>query len=167
MHRECCSEQATRRTAGQMFEPVGMCCKGGKGRNHSAWNVLGCHLHRGAATSHRILQCQKQGRGSREPERPPSRISFMITGESEAQRGQVWPCAVWPCRVSFSAPPYPSTSFLGLPSMLEWATLGPALGHLHLLFILLRMLCPEISMTGSFCQSGLSPRRKAFPDYFN
>ncbi|KAF6288229.1 immunity related GTPase Q [Rhinolophus ferrumequinum] len=45
VHRECCSEQATRRTAGQMFEPVGMCCKAGKGRNHSAWNVLGCHLH--------------------------------------------------------------------------------------------------------------------------
>lgn len=45
VYTECCSEQATRRTAGQMFEPVGMCCKAGKGRNHSAWNVLGCHLH--------------------------------------------------------------------------------------------------------------------------
>lgn len=45
--------------------------------------------------------------------------------------------------------------------MLEWATLGPALEHLHLLFILLRMLCPEISMTGSFCQSGLSSNAPA------
>lgn len=45
--------------------------------------------------------------------------------------------------------------------MLEGATLGPALGHLHLLFILLRMLCPEISMTGSFCQSGLSSNAPA------
>lgn len=39
--------------------------------------------------------------------------------------------------------------------MLEWATLGPASGHLHLLLILLRMPCPQIFMTGSFCQSGL------------
>lgn len=81
----------------------------------------------------------------------------MINRESKAQRGQaLGPTWSGPCRFSFSAPPYPSTSLLGLPSMLEGATLGPALGHLHLLFILLRMLCPEISMTASFCQSGLS-----------
>ena len=94
--------------------------QGGKGRNHSAWDVLGCRLpveEKRQVTE--LFNAKKRewggvvvgGVGGSTAERPSSRISVTLDGESKAQRGQaLGPTAhgkVPPCLFSFPAPSHP------------------------------------------------------------
>lgn len=83
-----------------------------------------------------------------EAERPSSRIPFTMVEENRVQRGQaLGPTAhskalygLAPA-CSHSLPyPIPQPACWVFLLMLEWATLGPASGPLHLLFVLPRML---------------------------
>lgn len=144
----------------------------GKGGNHSAQGVLGCRLRAGEQPQGTKFFGVKNRRGLG-AERPSGRIPFRAVEENRVQRGQaLGPTAHGKAlyglapACSHSLPhPIPQPACWVFLLMLEWATLGPGSGPLHLLFTLPRMpsahLRPPISMSGSFCQVSIqmSPQR--------